>query len=93
MKKVLVDLNEILRDPVHGMVLAGHGSFELSSAGIGECEEELRWLEKKKVKGDRFHGAVDNLLWPLKEKETKEIVEMLHRYRSIFHASLSLSGF
>ena len=95
MKKVLVELDEILQDPVNGVVLAGHGWFELTSAGIGECEEELKRFEKKlrtKVKGGRFHGAVDNLLWPFKEKETKEIVETLHRYRGIFHTSLSLNG-
>ena len=68
--------------------------FQTLTSTIQICESTLLDLLLKldKPARNKFHAAMNQLIWPLKEKETLQAIDTLHRYTNIFEVSLSIDG-
>ena len=82
----------------HGSV-SSHSQIAIQSTQaqspnlLDQCKSDLQdLLEKVKKKAD--HGtmrtAISNLAWPLSESENQKKIDMLHRYQSMFQASVNI---
>jgi hypothetical protein len=88
---VLLRLQDVVDMPDIRELLAVRPST-LSATAIRECRTELDHLKSKLEKRTSKDGLLGNLkvlTWPFEEKETRRTVDMLHRFREIFHAALS----
>jgi hypothetical protein len=90
LKKVLVQLDEVVHNPEITDLLSARRSF-LSTDGIDDCKSELERLHQK-LKKRKADNAFNRLTWPFAEEDTRKIVEVLHRYQNIFHMALSTDG-
>jgi ankyrin repeat domain-containing protein 50 len=61
-------------------------------AAVNLCQQELVSLRdglQKKTQGTVLSRSLSRLKWPLVAKETREMVQILNRYRGSFHTALS----
>lgn len=75
-------------------ISTAHDSPSTVSA-INGCHAELEQLRsklQKRTNDQAFSSALHRLKWPFVEEETQHLTETIHRYLSIFHASLSLEN-
>ena len=72
--------------------LVGLQNSALSKVAIDECINSLNLLKsklEKKALKEGMNAKFSALTWPFDEKETKRVVESLHRYHSLFASAIS----
>jgi KaiC/GvpD/RAD55 family RecA-like ATPase len=71
-------------------------SFSMATTTALEgCYSELEQLRSKLQKRrteTAFSSAIHRLTWPFAEEETRNLIEVIHRYLNIFHAALSVDS-
>jgi hypothetical protein len=64
----------------------------ISRNAINKCHKQLESVKarlEKRLKKKKILWTLKNLSWPFEEKETRDLVAMLHRYHSMFVAVLT----
>lgn len=88
---VLSKFEELAKDPKTAVHISA-----ASSTIVDGCREELEIMRSKLQKRNRDSGlskSLNRLTWPFAEAETQRVVDVLHRYQTSFHATLSADNF
>jgi hypothetical protein len=88
---VLLRLHTVVDIPDIQKILADR-PFAISTSAIDECQTQLKELKLKlehRISKDGFLANLKPMTWPFEEKETKRIVDKLHRFHDIFHSAVS----
>jgi len=91
LKIVLLKLDELL-DHLGSTDVHSVQKHSILAMDIEGCRRELEELHRKLQKrsaGGTIATNFNRLTWPFAESETQRLVEVLHRYQSIFHMAIS----
>lgn len=85
---VLVELQKAISSPDTTKLPADQ--LKLLANAVTSCEKDMKTLQTKLEK--HKDSALRSLTWPFQERETKALVEMLHRWRGTFDSMISASN-
>ena len=86
----LQTLQESIENPPRGLSFPKTSSL---SASIRNCERRMRVLETSLAPhASRFRNLLKRAKWPLRQQETAEAVQALHRFVQIFHYATTSDG-
>ena len=92
LKAVLAEVCSHLQDGSNGSSI----NADLLEAPIMECKEQIEelhaFLEKSQGSGSRLRNLRKTLKWPMKEQDTRDWINRMERYKSIFMLALTQVG-
>ena len=91
-KNLLIRLDELTHNQEPLDVFTGNSSTLLSTLSLDDCHTELEELLldlQRRARSTSLLRGIHALSWPFSEKETRRIIERLHRYRSFYETAFS----
>lgn len=95
LKTVLVKLDDITHNSNHMQAVPSIDASVLSLLDIESCTAEIDGIRRKLGSRLDVRGrmkVVQQLIWPLLEDKTVQMVKTLHSYVDIFHLALSMDS-
>ncbi len=92
LRSTLQQLDGVVAEKDPGSAQYPTVSARLSSA-VSECQAAGKDLQdnlQKKLNAGKIKGAISRLAWPLAEGDTMKAIEILARYKSLFHLSMTV---